>query len=75
MDPCPRFPQLTEGATPSCSTTYWTPASIQAWTLTRLPPLAPQSGPPALSWSCHSLLGGLLASSWLPWRPYLHLAA
>lgn len=29
----------------------------------------------ALSWSCHSLLGGLLASSWLPWRPYLHLAA
>lgn len=75
MDPRPRFPQLREGATPSCSTNYWTPTSIQAWTLTRLPPLTPQSGPPlcpgpaAASWVVSLLQAGCpggLISTWQP---------
>ena len=57
MDPRPRFPQLREGATPSCSTICWTPTSIQAWILTRLPPLTPQSGPP--------LCPGAATASWV----------
>ena len=80
MDPRPHFPQLSEGATPSCPTSYWIPTSTQAWTLTRLPPLAPQSRPPlcpgaaTASWVGSLLQGGCPGGPISTWQPKWPLA-